>query len=389
MISQQKVEAALHGLHGELSAYQEEFQQSQAFLQRALTDFSQLGRDRILAEIGDEWTGALPSAEWATYPDFRVPFGQQWPNHEAAREWAFQHILDIPTFAVDGSQIKPTRDFSLPVGVIQIGWFENKHNRAGEYQKDNHIEIIPPNRLLINGEPSSQAIDLIRMQMEMSRLYDYLTEQDGPERATPGPVIFYDGPLLLSFLENLKETKAKYVAELVRILNKSKEKRVPVVGFIDSSHARDMVEMLRQYFGMTLHSDGLTDGMLLGQRLQVGDRTPVMISRRSGIQQEYPEPWRSDLAFVYLKMGQNSRPSRIEFPLWIYEAGLLDRVMDVIRAEIIIGNGYPYCIETADVTALLTAPDREFFFRILQGYVEKNGWNWSMTSKALSKKRRR
>jgi hypothetical protein len=31
------------------------------------------------------------------------------------------------TIAVDGSQILPSNELSIPVGVEQIAWFENRH----------------------------------------------------------------------------------------------------------------------------------------------------------------------------------------------------------------------------------------------------------------------
>ena len=37
--------------------------------------------------------------------------------------------------------------------------------------------------------------------------------------------------------------------------------------------------------------------------------------------------------------------------MWIHRRGLLDQVLDVIRAEVVVGNGYPYAIETADSLA--------------------------------------
>ena len=82
-------------------------------------------------------------------------------------------------------------------------------------------------------------------------------------------------------------------------------------------------------------------------------------------------------------------PSRIEIPLWIYEKGLLDKVTNRILAETIVGNGYPYAIETADATAVLTQLDRNAFFTIFQSFAQEQGVTVRTAGKAMSKARRR
>ncbi len=386
MLNHQKIEAALTALTGEFAAYQQDVDSSFSRMRLALTDFGREPFDRIQAALAAEWTGAIPSPEWAAHPDFRIPFHADWQNHQQARQWAFDHILNIPTFAVDGSQIRPTTDYSLPVAIIQIGWFENLHTPQAAYKKDTYVEVVTPQRLLINGEPSGQMVDLIRTRLEMAQIVSYI---NSCAATSTKPVVFYDGPLLLSFAERLRETKAEYIAELTRVLNASYAARIPVIGYVDSSHARDLIGMMTHYFHIPKASDALTDGGLLADVLQIGERTPVMISRRPGIQQEYAAPWQTDLAFVYLKMSLTGLPVRLEFPLWLYQEGLLDSLMDVIRAEIIIGSGYPYCLETADVTALLTNADRDFFYRVFQAFLEKQAHPLTIRSKARSKQRRR
>jgi NurA domain len=386
MLNIQKVEAALGRLRDDLSSYQAESGHDRRAVRQALEQFKAESFEVVMNRLGDAWDGAAPTAEWRQYPDFRVPFESAWVNHEQAREWAHRHILGQTTFAVDGSQIKAARDYSLPVAMVQIGWFENQHTPQGRYEKDSRLEVIPPHQLYVRGEVSDQAVDLIRTRLELGRIAEYIEQRAGSE---PAPIIFYDGPLLLSFAERLRETKSEYIRELMRVLNLAGAARLPIIGYIDSSQAHDLVEMLARFYQLDLSGSGLSDGALLRESLRMGERTPVMLSRRPGIQQEYAEPWRTELAFVYLKMSEQAMPARIEFPLWMYREGLLERALDIIRAEVIIGNGYPYCIETADVTALLTQQDRDYFYRIFQAFMEKHGWDWQLRSKTRSKQRRR
>ncbi|OQY30287.1 MAG: hypothetical protein B6244_00050 [Candidatus Cloacimonetes bacterium 4572_55] len=357
-----------------------------------LVDFSRESPDEVRSRLDKGWHGATISKEWEKYPDFRTPFNVSWENHRQAREWAYRHLLHRPTFAVDGSQIRPSPDQPLfPVGIVQIGWFENRHTPDGDYIKDNEIEVLPPNRLQQEKETSyspsySQAVDLIRTRMEMARIRRYIEEI--PSDCSHKPMIFYDGPLLLSFAERLKETKQEYIAELMRLLNISAEKRVPIIGFTAHSRAFDVIRMLGTYYRERIDPSAVYDAQLLGPLLKIGERTPIMISRRMGIQQEYHKNWQNNIGFFYLKMSNRSLPSRIEFPLWMYEEGFSDAV-NIIRGEIIVGSGYPYCLETADAASVITHQDQELFFRLLQSFAGKNGWDWSKSAKMTSKRRRR
>jgi len=54
-----------------------------------------------------------------------------------------------------------------------------------------------------------------------------------------------------------------------------------------------------------------------------------------------------------------------------------------------VGGGYPYAIETADQTAVLQAPDRQLFYRILQEWATREALNVQFSRKLVSKLRRR
>ena len=82
-------------------------------------------------------------------------------------------------------------------------------------------------------------------------------------------------------------------------------------------------------------------------------------------------------------------PARLEFPLWIYEEGILDDVLDIVRAEVIAGNGYPYAIETADAAAVITTSDRETFYTLFRHFAETRNLDLQISQKAASKHRRR
>jgi hypothetical protein len=110
------------------------------------------------------------------------------------------------------------------------------------------------------------------------------------------------------------------------------------------------------------------------------------------------------MCFLYLKTGQDRFPARLDFPRWILDAdpgtpakawvsgqvpSLLDRVVDLVRAEVVVGCGYPYALETADAAAVLTAEDRMSFYRLFHEFARANGIQASLPGKSISKLHRR
>jgi hypothetical protein len=71
------------------------------------------------------------------------------------------------------------------------------------------------------------------------------------------------------------------------------------------------------------------------------------------------------------------------------EAGYADAALDLVRAECVIGAGYPYAIETADATAVIQQADRERFLALVQQFAEREGLAFGQTRKLASKLTRR
>jgi len=130
------------------------------------------------------------------------------------------------------------------------------------------------------------------------------------------------------------------------------------------------------------------DALLWQGRLRWGDRTPAMICARGDILQSYGV-YRESVAFCYLQTSSTRPPARLEFPRWMLDDGVLEPVLDVVRAEIIAGNGYPYAIESADAVSVITMQDRAEFYAQFQEFIERQGLKFTFSTKSLSKGRRR
>ncbi|HEY1404317.1 MAG TPA: DNA double-strand break repair nuclease NurA, partial [Pyrinomonadaceae bacterium] len=76
-------------------------------------------------------------------------------------------------------------------------------------------------------------------------------------------------------------------------------------------------------------------------------------------------------------------------PAWVYDAGLLEDVIDTVRAECVVGNGYPYALETADAAAVITGHDRDQFLRAMQEFADEQHLGFHVSRKPVSKARRR
>jgi NurA domain. len=159
-----------------------------------------------------------------------------------------------------------------------------------------------------------------------------------------------------------------------------------------AAFSRDILSMLDHFSGG--QGEGQTklfDGPLIYDRLDTwGSRTCFCYSKRRGLNAFHDEATgRSTVGFTYLHAASASPPARIDIPAWIYEDGLLDEIIDIVRAECVIGLGYPYALETADQTALISSVDRDIFLRALQELAAREKLGFSVSRKAASKARRR
>jgi len=367
--------------------------------QNALLTVASLSRPDLGALLAHEqMPGALPTTEQGNGPI--QPFATAWKNHQEARAWAMQILRGQTTFAVDGSQIPPQRTISPPVAMVQIGWFENRHLPGGQYEKDVEIEILPPEVVrnaegVTLGEAGELAVSLRRYVMETERITRYMREHAGQ---TPAPVAFFDGSLVASFAGRLPDDiHDQYIDATVRMLVASEQTRIPLIGYVDTSYAHDLVTMVQVAQPDLPAASRLSDAALLDSlTMKWGDRSTAYICARheTGVLDNYQDTgsgldFSRRVAFTYLKTTQDGPPSRVEFPLWILEDGRLDATLDVVRAEAVVGNGYPYPIETADAVAVLTMEDRERFHHVFQQFAQKHDLPLRHSRKAMSKRQRR
>ncbi|MBV9927794.1 MAG: DNA double-strand break repair nuclease NurA [Acidobacteria bacterium] len=345
---------------------------------------------------------AYPSDELERAGGSVVPFRESWRSHEEARRWALEALRGRVTFAADGSQVFPGREASLPVAAVQVASFENPHAPEGRYTKDVHFEVLAPNQLLGRAgeyESPEQVVSLRRFELEARAVCDFLERQKGwRARGERTPVAFFDNTLLVASLRkgtdrHLSQRMADALAELIHT---SRETSVPVVGYVDHSYAHDLAGLLLALHG-DLPESNAYDAQLLRARGKAqpplaswGDRTVFFHCQRPNLAEVFSDEGGAPLVgFVYLQTTAAGHPARLDIPAWVHEAGLVEEVADAVRAECVVGNGYPYAIEAADQAALMTGRDREQFLRAVQDFAAEHRLDFHVSRKALSKGRRR
>lgn len=331
--------------------------------------------------------GAHPLETFQAVKKGVIPNSHHWKNREESLAWVRSQLAGVTTFAVDGSQIFPSKDVSVPIALIQIGWFENPHTEDGEYTKDIALDVLTPQDLQVNhrGEPVDRQVNIRRFEMEAQRLVSYMQSCQHPERT----LVFFDGSLVVTFADAFDpHSQRAYVKAMVNLLETSQQYRVPLVGFIDTSYARDLTTSLHHFDPDLKPVEAIHDSQLLNPLMKWGDRTPLFRCDREGILDEYGDQ-KDQVIFSYIQTTRDRPPARLEMPYWLWEADLAETVMNWVKAEVIVGGGYPYAIETADQTAVLQAPDRQLFYRILQEWADREDLKVQFSRKLVSKLRRR
>jgi len=326
--------------------------------------------------------GAKPTHEQSDLPMI-VPFSESWENHTQARQWAMDTLTDVITFAADGSQISPAREMSIPIGLVQIGWFRNHHSTSVHYEKDVAVTLLTPNEFdqAVDKDPQRE-VEWQRFLGEANAIIKFMeTYHNQPALA------LFDGSFIVSFVGGMQPDRQQLYTDIVQyLLHKSTELRVPLIGFIDNSYSSDVSTLIQHAVGrqqIIRHSDAT----LFTSEMRWGDRTRVYLCSRDD--EVVDNTYYQQVAIAYVKTTQHNPPARIEFPKWMLDESLADWAINILRAECTVGLGYPYPIETADATAVLTMQDRERFHRLFQEFTEREAIPLRFSRKSMSKRGRR
>lgn len=375
MIILDPITSSIRPTMSKFMAAEEEHQTELAIISLTLDSMVTYSLEEINQTLaGIDKPGARPSGEFNEHTNFINYFPHQWRSRKKACQWAYSVLSDRPTFAVDGSQIFPVENQGEPVGYVQIGKIENPHTARPLYTKDVHAKIISGDELFprtkgfrMTGE---DAVNLARFRLVVEQVIEYMKSRAA---ADPKPVCFLEGPLILSFVQHLLPEHQKMYTDLMQqLLHTSEETQVPLVGYIDDSHATDLIAMASHIADTQLFTS-FSDVQLFRECARHwGDRTRSHICARHD---KVIDDYYQQVGFVYLRLEKHQTPARIEFPRWIIDAGILEDVMNIVRAECILGRISPSILVAADALVTITPEDEPLFYAIFQGPADE-GRSW-------------
>ena len=173
----------------------------------------------------------------------------------------------------------------LPIGAAQVAWCLNPHDAGSRHVKDLDIEVLVGADLGDSEDNIGSRIQTRRFTMEVEAITRFV---DASAAADPKPVCFYDGPLVVSFARTA-QARDEYVTAIAGLLDASERARVPVIGYVASSAARDVVDMLR-CAGLLSAGAKVQDASLLATSLPLwGDRSVVYLCARDDkVLETYP-----------------------------------------------------------------------------------------------------
>lgn len=361
----------------------------------------------LRSEVGpDRYPGALPTQEWDEYdtPVIRFDESAAWDNHEAVNNYAKEVLEGVTTIAADGSELGPTDEFTVPLGLVQVAWNANHHHHDGDYEEGVNIRLLGPSDVIQRSDQEdgiryvdNRAPGHERYRDEAKTVIDCIERFSDLD---PTPVMIYDGPLVPTFANTYApEVRDGYYREMMsKVLAASQHHRVPVVGYSAGSSRTNIAKLLRRTYRDRLRDKRfVSDSRILKEFMHHwGDRSQVFVHRQDGTVDAMQCRYRgeeydftTDVLFGYLEIPGGETMDYLEFPGWILRDDLVEHVFDVIRAEAGIGRGYPEIIQQADANAVLDASARRRFLELVQEFADKEGLPVEWNAKNLSKERRR
>lgn len=329
----------------------------------------------------DRLSGVLPPRSGArpleSVPDgFFIRMEEKWADRRECLEWASGVLEGTSVLSVDGGQVYPDTDRSVPVGVVQAGWALSRGGR--ELDTGSSLEVLGPVRfgdLRFHGQSVRNLTDSVRFRSECSTAVRLLGQKGVSH-------IIMDYPLLVPNLLGYRESfRNNYLDSVIGLLRASRARSCGLCGFTDRSVASDLVKMVMHASRVLDGAEALpppgflTDARLLHGRAPWGSRTPVMLlDRGDSMVPDGPssldlyEEFSDGLCFIYLCCGRDHF-SRVEFPRYVHDEGLLDGLVSVILAQTAIMGDHPDILIRAHRAASITRGEEELISRLIDGFL--------------------
>jgi hypothetical protein len=294
------------------------------------------------------------------------------------------HLTPVTVIGVDGSQIMPSHHevhtcYLLNVGCVEITYGSPIKPRLTTrphlfHRPEDLYPLVDRRRVQVD----ELYISLERTILELQTLAQLSMEN--LEKGLP-VVAFMDGSLIPWSVEKLTDKYKKFFLErMSAAMNLFNNAGIPIVGYLSSSRATDVVNMLRVAVCPFEVSDcrkncahlneenfpcstvwPLADRQLFFNHLVPKSRSSVFLSGSDVMRKWIPD---ERICFTYLHVG--AEIARVEFPRWLFQKPeLLEQTLGVIVSQAAKGMGYPVCLSEAHHLAVIRGSEREKFFELM------------------------
>jgi hypothetical protein len=294
---------------------------------------------------------------------------------------------DYCVVATDSSFIPPDKHRGAFCHLINVGRVMIRYGDQPAAEIDN-----VPNHytdMLVEGEEmmSGRVLGARCALRELQELYEW-------SRKYGADVALVDGSLmqLVSILS--KEAQVQVLmAEYRQTVKAFRDLGVPVIGYISQPASQMVMRAIRM-----LACDrevpcesrpsepcgcqplwSVDDGDLLWELLGSGQSSPIFEPTFRHLVGENAQHVK-DTVFTYL--ATQYEIVRLEFPVWVWQQGLLDRAISILLHQCRLGQGYPNSLTLAHQYAVLHNSDRESYYYLL----ERAGLMKKPTEKAHGKR---
>lgn len=294
------------------------------------------------------------------------------------------HTTPVTVVGVDGSQIMPSHHevhtcYLLNVGCVVIAYGNSTkpilESRPRLFHRPEDLYPLVDRRRVHIDE---LYVSLERTILELQTLAELAV---GSMELRAAVVAFVDGSLIPWSVEKLSEKyQAHFLERLAATMKVFQDNAIPIVGYLSSSRATDVVNMLRVDICPYDISDcrvhcgqlneeafpcskiwPLSDRQLFYDKLVKGQRSSAFMSG-AAVMRNWQEEQR--ICFSYIHVG--SEIARVEFPGWLMQKPqILEQAFAVVMAQANKGMGYPICLAEAHHLAVIRGHERTKFFELL------------------------
>jgi len=387
---------------------------------RPVLDLTKIASE--IAGLGEAVRGSRAARKLRLEKALRLLEGAPGPDKlielvkSASSTWQFAHPLedvrtreaageapdDYTAVAADASQAAPGRHSPLPYYVVNTGRVVIKYGEGAAASMDSEPAL---------GDFSAAEEELSYLGYEVRRdahiseerlLAEFGALAELSSKTEPPAVAMYDGSLILWYLRKQPEDRRQdIITSLMAWFDVCRDNGVIPIGYISKPGARDVVYDLALLACDREHAHcescrasrnpseipcreivKLHDADVFGETTEPGERSAVFVNKSTPVLDEYGDE-DNRIAYFYLNVG--NEVARVEFPLGVFEGGLIGAAQSLVLDQSDKGAGYPRVLALAHEYALVERREADAFLGLLEGAALPS----LVSPKEFAKRRRR